>query len=762
MNIKEAVKSYAYKTGADLVGFGNIERCKNAPLMMSPQGLMPSAKTVIVMAVHHPDAAIEQGGEEHPQELGPYYIQYVMNARLDEMSYQMGTFLEDLGYNAIPICSSNIWRYNKYKDLNAIFAPDVSNIYMPVVAGLADMGFNGLALTPEYGARNRFVTVITNAVIEPDPLIPPGTNCDNCMLCRKNCPAQALFKEIDGKNVLEIENYRYTFPKKNLWRCAWGEHFDLDLDLEIPDVVNEKVILETAHKYGLRNGEMGQCLKYCLPKKKRYFDQTVSSAPLRKYHISYNEELESRAVTDRLLTECSRKGVEYILVNDQPMLTEMGLDITSELPHGQTAITLVSTMREHPENIDQADSERIQKFGLDYQIDFAGLDLTRKLEELGFSSVMTCKWPNPITGTITANTKELAGQKFIANTVLTAKKLKPEKRGFNNTPGKIAVNNETASLTKNIKNAARRFGADLVGTSSADRLDKIAAQISSTFKEEIIYAEDNSHKFEKWEPAVKTETRTVRKPGDYLKNAKSVIVFSLRYHGEVLRQVTKPPAEAVGPYSFQTYVTEWYGAVITARIIQELEHFGYQAVASADLLNTGSRIASPRGLLEDTFCNRFAAYAAGLGTFTETGRIATPEFGLRQRFFAVITDADLNTAPLLTDKQSGNKCKDCAKMCLNICPTKAFFGERVTFTCEDRQINFAKTDQNLCDWSKKYALSGNSGFKYLGSDVNEDPGSAVTEKKLTAALKKHDPIKKARPVVAEPCQLVCPYFNTSA
>jgi hypothetical protein len=66
-----------------------------------------------------------------------------MNLRLDELSYRMATFLEKRGYGAIPIVSSNIWRYNEYKDLHAVFAPDVSNIYMPVVAGLADMGYSG-------------------------------------------------------------------------------------------------------------------------------------------------------------------------------------------------------------------------------------------------------------------------------------------------------------------------------------------------------------------------------------------------------------------------------------------------------------------------------------------------------------------------------------------------------------------------------------------------------------------------------------------
>ena len=112
----------------------------------------------------------------------------------------LATFLERNGHGAIPVASSNIWRYNQYKDLKAIFAPDVSNIYMAVVAGLADMGFNGLALSPEYGARNRFITVITDAVIAPDPLIPPGTICDHCMLCR----------HLEGRIRLHILGSRIT------------------------------------------------------------------------------------------------------------------------------------------------------------------------------------------------------------------------------------------------------------------------------------------------------------------------------------------------------------------------------------------------------------------------------------------------------------------------------------------------------------------------------------------------------------------------
>ena len=51
-----AVKDLAYRLGAVLVGIANIERFENAPIKMSPKGILPTAKSVVVCAVHHPDA----------------------------------------------------------------------------------------------------------------------------------------------------------------------------------------------------------------------------------------------------------------------------------------------------------------------------------------------------------------------------------------------------------------------------------------------------------------------------------------------------------------------------------------------------------------------------------------------------------------------------------------------------------------------------------------------------------------------------------
>ena len=81
-NLTAKVKDCAYSFGADLVGVAPISRFEGAPIMMSPKGILPTATNVVVCAIHHLDEAIELGGEAHPQIIGPYSIQYVMNVKL--------------------------------------------------------------------------------------------------------------------------------------------------------------------------------------------------------------------------------------------------------------------------------------------------------------------------------------------------------------------------------------------------------------------------------------------------------------------------------------------------------------------------------------------------------------------------------------------------------------------------------------------------------------------------------------------------------
>jgi epoxyqueuosine reductase QueG len=267
---------------------------------------------------------------------------------------------------------------------------------------------------------------------------------------------------------------------------------------------------------------------------------------------------------------------------------------------------------------------------------------------------------------------------------------------------------------------------------------------------------DRSHRFKPWEPVVTERRRHVKSAGDWLPGATSVLVFGLRLHDEVLGRALQPPAESVGPYAFQTYVTNWLGSVIGYRLVRQLNELGYNAVLTNDVTGTESFTASPRGPQPDLFSNRFAGIAAGLGYLTVSGHLATPEFGLRQRCLAIVTDAPLTPSSLRDPRAGGNRCEACAAPCVSSCPSQAITAQRIDITCEGRHFAFNRIDARRCDWVKRYALMGESGFKYLGSPLDVAPPATITADALADAVRGHDPIKKYRPVVAEPCVIHCP------
>jgi ferredoxin len=117
--------------------------------------------------------------------------------------YDLVRAIEDEGWEACPIfpnpselgpqgvsVAEGRPEPNVYPDFN----------YAAVACGLGEIGLSGIFLSPNFGSRQRFHMIITDAEIEETPLF-EGKICDGCGECAKSCPLGA----IDVENTTEID-----------------------------------------------------------------------------------------------------------------------------------------------------------------------------------------------------------------------------------------------------------------------------------------------------------------------------------------------------------------------------------------------------------------------------------------------------------------------------------------------------------------------------------------------------------------------------
>jgi ferredoxin len=67
----------------------------------------------------------------------------------------------------------------------------------------------------------RFVSIITDAVLEPDPIYEGPPLCKKCFKCVDACPVKALSK--NNRVSLEIENRNFEFGKLDRLQCDWSK-----------------------------------------------------------------------------------------------------------------------------------------------------------------------------------------------------------------------------------------------------------------------------------------------------------------------------------------------------------------------------------------------------------------------------------------------------------------------------------------------------------------------------------------------------------
>ncbi|MEM2393388.1 MAG: hypothetical protein QXG11_01025 [Candidatus Bathyarchaeia archaeon] len=265
MNLASEVKEFAFSQDVDLVGIANVERFVDAPAGHRPADLLPKAKSVIVLGFRLPLGALEaakrgyEGLKHAPQIYGVHAYQVVPNLRLLFAANALAKFLEKKGYIAMPLPSGPLGGLT------------ISHRHAAVAAGLGEFGWSGITLTPEYGPKQRWVSVITRAELETDPLYDGPKLCDRsrCSICIKVCPTQAI-PESESKKVV-IGDRTFEYAKIDPVKCAIACEGLKELGIPLPEHPTWED-LNKLRQLAPRGGGLftdiptylcGRCLIYC-------------------------------------------------------------------------------------------------------------------------------------------------------------------------------------------------------------------------------------------------------------------------------------------------------------------------------------------------------------------------------------------------------------------------------------------------------------------------------------------------------------------
>ena len=193
-----------------------------------PRFIFPDGKVMIVLGFRIPRGAL-RGIEE-----GTFYTAYsamgyagINWVQQPVVIWNIVRFLEDEGYEAVPIpntfpwCSINTGTGTPREGWSRPVSPDkpAPDVFIhlrlaAVAAGLGEIGYNHLFMSPEFGPRQRLACIITDAPLEGDPLF-EGEVCDRCMSCVRDCPGAISGKETESVVVAGKV-------------CEWGK-FDISI-----------------------------------------------------------------------------------------------------------------------------------------------------------------------------------------------------------------------------------------------------------------------------------------------------------------------------------------------------------------------------------------------------------------------------------------------------------------------------------------------------------------------------------------------------
>jgi epoxyqueuosine reductase QueG len=186
------IKKLIQAEGIDLVGIADAQSLILAYPPRPVTALMPSARSVIVMAVAHSLGAV------YAPDIMLWTRSKMQTSRLlDETAEKIGRMLEQEGFLSLPISADKPVEIVKidpetgksFRQTRALGF--LSLKHAAISCGMGEIGRNNLLLTPEFGPHQRLCAIVTQAPLEADSRR-EFSLCTECVRCVEACPSGAL------------------------------------------------------------------------------------------------------------------------------------------------------------------------------------------------------------------------------------------------------------------------------------------------------------------------------------------------------------------------------------------------------------------------------------------------------------------------------------------------------------------------------------------------------------------------------------------
>ena len=316
-NLEKQIKDFVKGLGIEVVGIAGPDRLDGPP-SLDPTYTMRGAQSIVSLALPFKVSAIYDFlGKKTP---ATHNIdQLLTNQRMHREGKKLEQFLISKGHRAKVVPPNNTYR----RSLDVFSThPSFSHRFGAIAAGIAASGWSGNVMTKEYGAGMVLGTVVTDAVLQSDPGIPPryfiDSFCYRCKLCDKVCPA-GMFEQ-DGEEYILLNGELHPRGKRNCidlcnlscfglhglsrdkkW-SSWGRHWISSWLEHEPDRTNKRKVRQALLVKGSHTGD--STLRYDLI---RRLGSLLWPEELIKSMPGLENPPEDEAERNRLLGEYAAK-----------------------------------------------------------------------------------------------------------------------------------------------------------------------------------------------------------------------------------------------------------------------------------------------------------------------------------------------------------------------------------------------------------------------------------------------------------------------